>query len=205
MKRGYDVRICPTCGGHLVSQEVEGGGRPALVCPQQHRFHARGPETEPPLGDPPEDIDEVAAAELIRNPRYRCHLGEQVADILRRIEEIARGLHVPRRPHDEVFRFCPRCGSEMQGCRAWDDWCLGMRCQTGHRFDYRSGLHFIEADEGTGFTLVEEMPDETVTFLSQRYTEEPPEDPQLQVFPGLTAPQKALEAMKEFLRASGGS
>ena len=81
----------------------------------------------------------------------------------------------------------------MNPCPACDSWCAGLSCPNGHRFDCRNGLHFIERDDGTGFTLIEEMPDETVVFLCRRYVKDTGN-------PWLKPPCPALQAMEEFLR-----
>jgi len=84
----------------------------------------------------------------------------------------------------------------MRGCTAWDDWCAGLRCQNGHRFDYRNGLDFIERGRKEPFTLFEEMPDETVASLARDYVEDPDDEWD-------KVPKGALAAMKQFLLTRG--
>ena len=193
MTSTHDSRVCPTCGDILAAEEVEGSSLPSLICPQKHRFYVEILCASSPLGEPPENMDLVSASQLIRDSRYSCHLSNQVATLLRRIEEIGRGQHVERKPFDTIFSRCPRCGGKLTPGPAWDSWCSGLRCQNGHRFDYRNGLHFIDGNESTGFTLLEEMPDEDALFLSRRYVED-------QDNPWIQLPRAALQAMMDFLR-----
>ena len=194
MTNGTNVRVCPTCGEPLESQTTEGSDVPALVCPNQHRFYFYSPSrlAEAPTDRPPEDIDQVNAAELLRNPCYRKHLSLLVVQILRRIEEIQRGDHVPSKSCYQVFRFCPRCGSRMAGCATDDDWVIGLRCHKGHRFYYRGGLGFV-GPHCAGFSLCEEMPDEAVAHFCRRYVKEGDEY--------CPFPRAAADAMKKFLRS----
>jgi hypothetical protein len=171
MKTRFGVPYCPICKGQTTIRIIDGAERPALVCPNDHRFFvvdrsSRRPDDDPPPRPP--EIDDVSPSELIRNPRYSCHVHENAWDVLRRIEEIKAGRHILRLPYTEEFCFCPRCGADMSGCEALDPgYCLGLCCPSGHRYDFRNGLNFIEADGPTFFSIRYETPDEDVLHCAK--------------------------------------
>jgi hypothetical protein len=140
-------------------------------------------------------MDELIAAQLIRNPRYLIYQST-VANLLRRIEEIQHGLHVPQLPYDEVFAFCPICGTPLVGCPPWDSWCAGLRCRNDHQFDYRGCLTYIEKKRPPRLSLCPELSDEIVAQYCGSVIDKTLWSPWSEV------PKDALRVINEFLRES---
>ncbi len=180
-----DALYCPFCQLPLKRVKILDVFMQGLMCGQGHRFYV-------PLRTPLElGTERVASAvgsrksdnlsvirDWLTKIELRSLLNNQLATMLRRIYEISTdNIHVtyaPSAAHEyAIFKYCPLCTTPLKPYDQEDVWVQGLRCSNHHEFKMRNGISFLMGEK-TGVQLQEEMADETLNWLTDRWLRDNP-------------------------------